>query len=225
MHDENKPSCHTTLICRVIYFRAAIESNCTNGELRLEGGSTSWEGNVEVCFSGRWGTVCQDNWDKVDAQTTCRLLGFGNGSVALPTRGAYFGVQQDRPIFLDEVRCLGNETGILQCASVDVGDHNCNHFRDAGVICSGEKRHKLENGNFFVREAFDWSVFWWSGGMSQKSFTGKNFLPVSLKKPSGSTCGWGSDPIVWSVVVHTQDKNTRPVTSHYLASHAHMHIP
>ena len=92
---------------------------------------------MEVCFSGRWGSVCHDRWDKADAQTVCRLLGFGNGSIAIPTRSAYFGAQQG-PIFLDEVNCLGNETGLLQCASVDVGNHNCFHFLDAGVICSGE---------------------------------------------------------------------------------------
>ena len=105
----------------------------------MAGGSAPWEGNVEVCFSGRWGTICHDRWDQIDAQTTCRILGFGNGSMAIATRRAFFGIQPDRPIFLDEVGCLGNETGILQCASVDVGNHNCNHFLDAGVICSGER--------------------------------------------------------------------------------------
>ena len=125
-----------------------MNSTCSNGDIRLVGGSAPWEGNVEVCFSGRWGTICQDRWDRVDAQTTCRLLGFGNGSRAIATRRNFFNVQQDdRPIFLDEVRCLGNETGILQCASVDVGDHNCLHFLDAGVICPGEYRHKLVLGN------------------------------------------------------------------------------
>lgn len=120
---------------------AAINNtNCTNGEIRLVGSSSPWEGNLEVCFSGRWGSVCHDRWDRVDAETTCRLLGFGNGSLALPTRGGFFGFL-DGPIFIDEVGCIGNETEFLQCASMDVGNHDCNRFRYAGVICTGEFLH------------------------------------------------------------------------------------
>ena len=113
---------------------------CTNGELRLSGNSQTapWEGNLQICFSGRWGSVCQDNWDQVDAMTACRLLGYGNGSRSIPTRRGYFGFE-DVPVFLDEVNCLGNETGLLECASVAaLGDHDCSNFLDAGVICAGE---------------------------------------------------------------------------------------
>ena len=39
------------------------------------------------------------------------------------------------PIFLDDVRCSGNETTILDCDVRAVGTHNCGHFEDAGVIC------------------------------------------------------------------------------------------
>ena len=104
----------------------------------MDGGSAPWEGNVEVCFSGRWGSVCHDNWDRVDAMTTCRLLGYGNGTGSLQTRRAFFGLQ-DGPIFMDEVSCIGNETNFLDCSGVaaSVGDHDCSHFQDAGVICAG----------------------------------------------------------------------------------------
>ena len=39
------------------------------------------------------------------------------------------------PIFLDDVQCTGNETGVLECSARAVGTHNCFHFEDAGVIC------------------------------------------------------------------------------------------
>ena len=31
-------------------------SNCTDGEIRLFGGSNEYEGTVEVCFNNAWGT-------------------------------------------------------------------------------------------------------------------------------------------------------------------------
>ena len=50
-------------------------ANCTNGELRLIHGFHECEGTVQVCFNGRWGSICDDFWDHRDAQTVCRVVG------------------------------------------------------------------------------------------------------------------------------------------------------
>jgi len=40
-------------------------------------------------------------------------------------------------IWLDELRCNGTETRLIDCPASPLGTHNCRHFEDVGVGCQG----------------------------------------------------------------------------------------
>ena len=51
--------------------------NCTDGSIRLYGGSSAMDGILHVCANGAWGTVCSGYWDNQDNTVACRQLGYG----------------------------------------------------------------------------------------------------------------------------------------------------
>ncbi|KAI8499609.1 hypothetical protein Bbelb_226600, partial [Branchiostoma belcheri] len=109
-------------------------------EIRLVGGATEYEGRVEIrAGDGEWGTICDDNFDDNinAANVVCRQLGYGP---ALQYTGSHVFGEGSGPIWLDDVRCAGDEESLLDCPSRDWGEHNCGHSEDVGVICSMEIR-------------------------------------------------------------------------------------
>ena len=47
-----------------------------DGELRLVGGPSEREGRVEMCYGEVWGSICDTQWNSLDAAVTCSQLGF-----------------------------------------------------------------------------------------------------------------------------------------------------
>ena len=121
--------------------------------MRLAQGMTTLEGRVEICRSNRWGTICDNNWDRNDAKVVCRQLGYSSAGTyiyslppctnfhyffllsilgAYPTYSASFGEGRGA-ILLNMLACTGDETMIANCTSGSLDQ--CTHSEDAGVRC------------------------------------------------------------------------------------------
>ncbi|NXJ14562.1 DMBT1 protein, partial [Odontophorus gujanensis] len=90
-------------------------------------------GRVELLHAGHWGTICDDDWGMPDAAVVCRQLGCGT-ALAAPS-GAWFG-EGSGPIWLNHVRCSGDEQRLAQCRHRGWHNHVCTHEEDASVVCS-----------------------------------------------------------------------------------------
>ncbi|XP_035534569.1 deleted in malignant brain tumors 1 protein-like [Morone saxatilis] len=109
--------------------------------IRLANGTDRCSGRVEIQHDGHWGTVCDDDWDMRDAQVVCRAMDCGAPQAV--KLSAFFG-QGNGDIWMDDVGCVGNETSLLHCQHPTLGENNCGHGEDAGVVCLANIR--LVNG-------------------------------------------------------------------------------
>ena len=55
------------------------------------------------------------------------------------------------PILLDNVRCTGNESSLLECVHNGIMVHNCNHREDAGVSCGKCSVKDGQNGTYTMQ--------------------------------------------------------------------------
>ena len=50
-------------------------ANCTNGEMRLSGGSSSMNGRTEICYNNVWFGICADRYNRYNKPSTiCGIL-------------------------------------------------------------------------------------------------------------------------------------------------------
>uniref|UniRef100_A0A3Q1HEN8 Soluble scavenger receptor cysteine-rich domain-containing protein SSC5D n=1 Tax=Anabas testudineus TaxID=64144 RepID=A0A3Q1HEN8_ANATE len=105
-------------------------------KIRLVGPSRC-SGRIEVYHRDNWGTVCDDHWSITNADVVCKELNCG--TVLEAKKSAFFGPGKEE-IWLDDVQCTGHESSILKCQHRPLGQNNCGHGEDAGVVCSEHVR-------------------------------------------------------------------------------------
>ena len=112
----------------------------TTVPIRLAGRNSHYYGRVEVYYNGEWGTVCDDGWDNTDATVACRQLGFYSWVIA------YGSAQYGH----DNIECGGSESSVFACRHNTFGEHNCEHYEDAGVVCLGESSKGINACKKFI---------------------------------------------------------------------------
>lgn len=102
-------------------------------KVRLSGTPYPYMGRVEVFYKGLWGAVCDDFWKLRHGHVVCRMLGYERAErVSCCSK---YGWSTSRKIWLDDVRCNGNERTLMDCRRRKAGMHNCNNKETAGVVC------------------------------------------------------------------------------------------
>ena len=108
-------------------------------KVRLRGSNSSNEGRVEVYHEGKWGTICNDYWGLKEATVVCRMLDYSAAVKVVRVAYKYYGrVNSSFPIWMDNVKCRGDEQTIAACRHRGWNVHNCNHNEDAGIVCKND---------------------------------------------------------------------------------------
>ena len=129
--------------CLHIPIDVMTNDTTVEGSVRLVGGTTPLEGRVEVFLLGHWGTVCDYNWDVLDAIVVCRQL--GNLQAIESPRSAFFGAGSG-PSWYYHVYCTGTERNLTECSksnSYYKFGSACSHSQDAGAVCSSQSHAPL----------------------------------------------------------------------------------
>ena len=70
--------------------------SCEENSVRLSNGDIDEEGQVEICTSGMWGSICSTGWDLTNAYVLCKQMGFSekskkvlNTSIPIPVMHVY----------------------------------------------------------------------------------------------------------------------------------------
>ncbi|KAG2496067.1 hypothetical protein HYH03_005986 [Edaphochlamys debaryana] len=90
------------------------------------------EGAIQIFDGEKFGTVCSENFEDIDAKVACRQLGYGDGIVltnwgVLPSAG---------PVMLTRLDCGATHSRIYDCPSAGWGvNGTCTHSQDVGVRC------------------------------------------------------------------------------------------
>ncbi|CAC5370694.1 DMBT1 [Mytilus coruscus] len=115
-----------------------ISEKQTDTDVRLVHGRSVSEGRLEIFHDNIWGTVCNNNFDALDAMVICRILGYKNAQPEV-FQASKFG-EGSSDIWMDNLSCNGDELDISNCSFNGWGNSSCTHSMDVGMSCATQIR-------------------------------------------------------------------------------------
>ena len=106
----------------------AVMAVPADGDLRIVGEEPGY-GRLEVYYRDGWGGICDDFFSIKSAGVACRELGYLGAVERIRGFGGH------RPILLDDVRCNGTESRLVDCPRLGWAAHNCAIAESVGVRC------------------------------------------------------------------------------------------
>ena len=106
-------------------------TNLFPASIRLVGGRSATEGQLEVFLDGEWGTVCGNSWGLQEATVACREMGFPNATAV--NHGMRFR-NVTGTIHQYDVNCTGIENGLLSCQRIETVEGECTGTHGEGVV-------------------------------------------------------------------------------------------
>ena len=85
----------------------------------------NWDWAMQVCMGKKFRMYT------LYTRITHTFLAAG---ASTPTQ-AHFGDGSGRPVWLDNVACLGTENNLIDCQANPLGTSNCGHDKDVGTRC------------------------------------------------------------------------------------------
>ena len=83
--------------------------------------------------------VCDDGWDRTDADVACKEAGFPRGALKATTSGSSLGLNYA----MDEVSCDGSEAKLRNCRHSQ--RHDCGPSEAAGAVCDSATEQELRD--------------------------------------------------------------------------------
>jgi hypothetical protein len=149
--------------------------------------TSMYSGRIEVLNNGVWGGICAGAITLNDAKVICRQIGGPLFSVQLvPTQSIDppgFGAMSG-PMWIDILRCTGNEPNIASCPDVELIDHTCDPAEALGLICAAQPTISLSPTPHILIGA---QLALVGGGVNY------GLLTVTVQGTFGTACGTAFD--------------------------------
>ena len=99
-----------------------------------------------------WGTVCDDGFDRNDAAVACRQLGLGrvlrywrsnnddDDGLDSDNHESILTPPAIGPVWLENMRCGGEESALVECGYIGWGTTDCSHSEDVHLLCAPPPR-------------------------------------------------------------------------------------